>query len=121
MPSTPSSVAAEAEALAWIEEVTGRKRENAPIEEWLHDGTILCELINAIKPERVTRAASRATQTAELNDKILPALLGRGALPLGRRARERGAEQHERAAAHLVGRQHLAEHHRGDRGVRDGL
>ena len=49
MPSTPSSVAAEAEALAWIEEVTGKKREGAPIEEWLHDGTILCELINAIK------------------------------------------------------------------------
>ena len=55
MPSTPSSVAAEAEALAWIEEVTGRKRDGAPIEEWLHDGTILCELINAIKPGSVRK------------------------------------------------------------------
>jgi hypothetical protein len=55
MPSTPSSVAAEAEALAWIEEVTGRKRDGAPIEEWLHDGTILCELINAIKPGSIRK------------------------------------------------------------------
>ena len=55
MPSTPSSAAAEAEALAWIEEVTGRKRDGAPIEEWLHDGTILCELINAIKPGSIRK------------------------------------------------------------------
>ena len=38
----------EREACRWISDVTGRP-QTAPLGEWLQDGTVLCELVNAMK------------------------------------------------------------------------
>jgi hypothetical protein len=49
-------VNAERLAIEWIESVTGdSKPSGAGFGDWLHDGTVLCKLINTIQPEAVKK------------------------------------------------------------------
>ena len=48
---------AQAEAVAWIEAVTG-KPFDSPFEEYLHDGKVLCELVNAVEPGMIKKINS---------------------------------------------------------------
>lgn len=41
---------------AWIVEKTGRAK-NEPFGDWLHDGTVLCELANALRPGAIPKFA----------------------------------------------------------------
>jgi hypothetical protein len=45
----------EKEVCEWIEKVTGRKKEGNTTAEWLHDGQVLCALVNAIRPETIKK------------------------------------------------------------------
>ena len=47
--------AREAEAKEWMESVLEKKLPTAPFEDTLKDGTILCELMNKIKPGCITK------------------------------------------------------------------
>lgn len=44
----------EKEVCAWITAITGKSQEGT-VGEWLHDGKVLCELANAIKPGSVKK------------------------------------------------------------------
>ena len=43
----------EADTTAWIEVVTGYEKGDQTYQEWLQDGTILCDLINQITPATI--------------------------------------------------------------------
>merc|ERR1712157_411504 len=45
----------EAEVIAWIETLTGKKKGSESLAEWLKNGQVLCELVNAIKPGTVKK------------------------------------------------------------------
>lgn len=45
----------EKEVVDWIEKITGEKKGDAKIEDWLHDGKVLIKLVNAIKPGTVKK------------------------------------------------------------------
>ena len=46
----------EAGAIEWITAITGRaKPSGETFAAWLHDGTVLCELVNGIRPESVKK------------------------------------------------------------------
>jgi len=47
--------ASEQEVLEWIEAVTGERLPNAPYDEILKDGQVLCRLINALMPGYITK------------------------------------------------------------------
>jgi len=46
---------AEADVTAWIQAVTGEKFPNAPYEDALRDGVILCKLANKLMPGSITK------------------------------------------------------------------
>eukprot|EP00927_Polykrikos_kofoidii_P065651 TRINITY_DN61381_c0_g1_i1.p1 TRINITY_DN61381_c0_g1~~TRINITY_DN61381_c0_g1_i1.p1 ORF type:complete len:370 (+),score=59.42 TRINITY_DN61381_c0_g1_i1:68-1177(+) len=45
----------EAEVVDWIQAVTGESKGEQPIAEWLHDGKILCKLVNCVKPGTIAK------------------------------------------------------------------
>ena len=49
--------AAEKYVVDWISEKTGHQPD-APFGDWLHDGTVLCDLANALKPNSVKKIAT---------------------------------------------------------------
>lgn len=51
----------EKEILDWIEAVTGEKLPNAPYEDVLKDGIVLCNLINKIAPGSVNKIQTKGT------------------------------------------------------------
>ena len=46
----------------WIEQITGSTKGDQEVAEWLHDGKVLCELVNKIQPSTVKK----------INDSSLP-------------------------------------------------
>jgi hypothetical protein len=45
---------AERLCIEWLEAVTGERKQGS-FGEWLHDGTVLCKLINTIQPDSVKK------------------------------------------------------------------
>eukprot|EP00450_Noctiluca_scintillans_P038978 CAMPEP_0194477060 /NCGR_PEP_ID=MMETSP0253-20130528/850_1 /TAXON_ID=2966 /ORGANISM="Noctiluca scintillans" /LENGTH=73 /DNA_ID=CAMNT_0039315981 /DNA_START=64 /DNA_END=281 /DNA_ORIENTATION=+ len=39
----------------WIEQITGSTKGDQEVAEWLHDGKVLCELVNKIQPGTVKK------------------------------------------------------------------
>ena len=44
-----------AEVVDWIQTVSGSSKGDASVAEWLHDGRVLCALINAIRPGAIPK------------------------------------------------------------------
>uniref|UniRef100_UPI00358FF4CF LIM and calponin homology domains-containing protein 1-like n=1 Tax=Myxine glutinosa TaxID=7769 RepID=UPI00358FF4CF len=76
----PAVLTAEAEALYWLQAVTGKKIETDNIRDALQDGVLLCELINILHPGCVWKINRRASPIAGLDN--LGAFL-RGCASLG--------------------------------------
>lgn len=43
----------DAEACAWIEAITGEAKGSQSTHEWLHNGQVLCRLVNKLQPDKI--------------------------------------------------------------------
>lgn len=57
----PRNKEQEQEVLTWIQAVTGETLPNAPYEDILKDGVVLCKLINKLAPGSVKKIQERGT------------------------------------------------------------
>ena len=64
-----------AEVVDWIQTVSGFSKGDASVAEWLHDGRVLCALINAIRPGAIP----------QVNEPLRPSTRRRASLTSGAR------------------------------------
>ena len=58
-----------AEVVDWIQTVSGSNKGDASVAEWLHDGKVLCALINAIRPGAIPKV-NESTSAFEQRENI---------------------------------------------------
>ena len=58
-----------AEVVDWIQTVSGSNKGDASVAEWLHDGKVLCALINAIRPGAIPKV-NESTSAFEQRENV---------------------------------------------------